>query len=263
MKKRIITAIIALIIFLPFVIIGGWPFKLFVYLLATIGLIELMKMRQISVFSFPSLLAIILLWLFLLPQELFIFDADWLSKMNVLLITVMLLLSYTVLLKNKFTFDHAGFILLAALYVGMGFFFFIETRDSVNGLINILYVFLIVWATDSGAYFVGRSMGKHKLWPEISPKKTIEGAAGGILLAALTGIIYHLITPFPHSIIIIIGVTILASIFGQIGDLVESALKRHYGVKDSGDILPGHGGILDRFDSLMFVFPLVHFIGFM
>src|SRR5690625_4298717 len=110
MKKRIITAIIALIIFLPFVIIGGWPFKLFVYLLATIGLIELMKMRQISVFSFPSLLAIILLWLFLLPQELFIFDADWLSKMNVLLITVMLLLSYTVLLKNKFTFDHAGFI---------------------------------------------------------------------------------------------------------------------------------------------------------
>ncbi|MFA1820642.1 phosphatidate cytidylyltransferase [Virgibacillus oceani] len=263
MKKRIITAIIALIIFLPFVIIGGWPFKLFVYLLATIGFVELMKMRQISVFSFPSLLAIVLLWLFLLPQELFIFDAQWLTKVNVLLITVMLLLSYTVLLKNKFTFDHAGFILLAALYVGMGFFFFIETRELSNGLTNILYVFLIVWATDTGAYFVGRSFGQRKLWPQISPKKTIEGAIGGIVLATLTGVIYHLITPFPHSIIIIIGVTILASIFGQIGDLVESAFKRHYGVKDSGDILPGHGGILDRFDSLLFVFPLLHFIGFM
>lgn len=188
---------------------------------------------------------------------------DWFSKVEVLLIIVMLLLSYTVLLKNKFTFDHAGFILLAALYVGMGFFFFIETRDSPNGLINILYVFLIVWATDTGAYFIGRSFGKRKLWPEISPKKTIEGALGGIVLATLTGVIYHLITPFSYPIIIIIGVTMLASIFGQIGDLVESALKRHYGVKDSGDILPGHGGILDRFDSLLFVFPLLHFIGFM
>jgi phosphatidate cytidylyltransferase len=261
MKIRIITAIIALIIFLPIVIIGGWLFKFIVYLLATVGLIELMRMRQISVFSFPSLLAMVLLWLFLLPQEIFIFD--WFSKVEVLLIIVMLLLSYTVLLKNKFTFDHAGFILLAALYIGMGFFFFIETRDSTNGLTNILYVFLIVWATDTGAYFVGRSLGKHKLWPEISPKKTIEGAIGGIVLASLIGVIYHLITPFPYSIITIIGVTILASIFGQIGDLVESALKRHYGVKDSGDILPGHGGILDRFDSLLFVFPLVHFIGFM
>jgi len=263
MKIRIITAIAALIIFLPFVIIGGWPFNLFVYVLATIGLIELMKMRQISVLSFPSLLAVVLLWLFLLPQELFTINVEGLNKINVLLIIVMLLLSLTVLLKNKFTFDHAGFILLAALYVGMGFFFFIETRDSPNGLINILYVFLIVWATDTGAYFVGRSLGKRKLWPEISPKKTIEGAIGGIVFATLTGVIYYLITAFSDSIIIIIGVTILASIFGQIGDLVESAFKRHYGVKDSGNIMPGHGGILDRFDSLLFVFPLLHFIGFM
>src|SRR5690625_4695154 len=263
MKIRIITAIAALIIFLSFVIIGGWPFKLFVYLIATVGLIELMRMRQIPVFSFAFFLALALLWLFLLPQEMYIFNTEWFSKVNILLIIVMLLLSYTVLLKNKFTFDHAGFILLAALYVGMGFFYFIETRDSANGLTNILYVFLIVWATDTGAYFVGRSFGKRKLWPEISPKKTIEGAIGGIVLATLTGIIYHLITPFPYAVIIIIAVTILASIFGQIGDLVESALKRHYGVKDSGNILPGHGGILDRFDSLLFVFPLVHFIGFM
>jgi phosphatidate cytidylyltransferase len=262
MKTRIITAITALVIFLPFVIIGGWPFKLFVYLIATIGLVELMRMRQIPLFSFPFLLALVLLWLFLLPQEMYVSDLEWISKVEVLVIIVILLLSYTVLRKNKFTFDHAGFILLAALYVGMGFFFFIETRDSPNGLMNILFVFLIVWATDTGAYFIGRSWGKRKLWPEISPKKTIEGALGGVVLATLTGVIYHLITPFSYSLIIIIGVTVAASIFGQIGDLVESALKRHYGVKDSGNILPGHGGILDRFDSLLFVFPLVHLIGF-
>src|SRR5699024_4634805 len=188
MKKRIITAIVALIIFLPFVIIGRWPFDLFVYLIATVGLIELMRMRQIPVISFPFFLALALMWLFLLPQEVYL-HVEWFSKVNILLIIVMLLLSYTVLLKNKFTFDHAGFILLAALYVGMGFFFFIETRDSANGLANILYVFLIVWATDTGAYFVGRSFGKRKLWPEISPKKTIEGAIGGIILATLTGVI--------------------------------------------------------------------------
>src|SRR5690625_1533731 len=106
MKIRIITAIAALIIFLPFVIIGGWPFNLFVYVLATIGLIELMKMRQISVLSFPSLLAVVLLWLFLLPQELFTINVEGLNKINVLLIIVMLLLSLTVLLKNKFTLDR-------------------------------------------------------------------------------------------------------------------------------------------------------------
>ncbi|MFD2628417.1 phosphatidate cytidylyltransferase [Oceanobacillus kapialis] len=266
MKQRILTAIIALIIFVPFVIYGGLPFEIFVYVLATIGLIELMRMRQLGKYSISSALGILLLWMIMLPEEFgFIpLPESLYQKSDVIMLVVLLLLSYTVLVKNRFTFDHAGFIILSTIYVGMGFSFLIETRNLPDdGLATIAYVFLIIWATDTGAYFFGRAFGKKKLWPKISPNKTIEGAVGGVLLACIVAIIFHLFNPIQqHSLLALVMVTVLASIFGQIGDLVESAFKRHYGVKDSGDILPGHGGILDRFDSMLFVLPVLHFIGF-
>ncbi|ASN05701.1 phosphatidate cytidylyltransferase [Virgibacillus necropolis] len=264
MKQRIQTAILALIVFVPLVYIGGLPFTIFVYLMATIALIELLRMRKVGKYSIPAFLAIIILWLLLLDKPF-----DWIpyigfTKSEIIMMFAMLLLSYTVLVKNKFTFEDAGFILLATVYVGMGFFYLIETRDenSFKGLMNIFYVLLVIWATDTGAYFFGRAFGKRKLWPMISPNKTIEGAVGGILLSVIVGVLFQLFTSFHFSMIIVIGVTILVSIFGQIGDLVESAFKRYYGVKDSGDILPGHGGILDRLDSLLFVLPVLHFIHF-
>lgn len=261
MKQRIITAVLALIIFLPFVIYGEWPFVIFVYFLATIGLCELIKMHKISIISIPVFLAIGMLWAVLSQFDDDIIPYIMLSKVDITMLFVMLLLTYTVLLKNKFNFDDAGFILLATIYVGMGFYFLIETR-SENGLNYIFYVLFVIWATDTGAYFVGRSLGKKKLWPKISPNKTVEGAIGGILAACIVGVVFQLIHPFEHSMVIVIAVTVLVSIFGQIGDLVESAFKRHYGVKDSGKIMPGHGGILDRLDSLIFVLPLLHFIHF-
>jgi phosphatidate cytidylyltransferase len=124
----------------------------------------------------------------------------------------------------------------------------------------VFYALLLIWVTDSGAYFVGRAMGKNKLWPEISPNKTIEGAIGGVVFAVLFSWIYHYFTGVLDNYLIVTVMTIFLSVFGQIGDLVESALKRHYQVKDSGTILPGHGGILDRFDSLLFVLPILHFL---
>ncbi|WP_067729998.1 phosphatidate cytidylyltransferase [Oceanobacillus damuensis] len=262
MKQRTITAFLALIVFLPFVIIGGLPFTLLVYLIATVGLLELIRMRDIGKYLIPNILVIILLWLLLIPSTSPILDSSWFTKFDMIALIILLLLSYTVLVKNKFTFDHVGFILLAAFYVGLGFFYLLETRAGDNAISNILYAFFIIWATDTGAYFFGRAFGKKKLWPTISPNKTIEGALGGVMLACAVAIVFHLVSPFPHSMLIVIAVTILASIFGQIGDLVESAFKRNYGVKDSGKILPGHGGILDRFDSLLFVLPLLHFIHF-
>ncbi|MFZ3576639.1 phosphatidate cytidylyltransferase [Virgibacillus sp. DJP39] len=263
MKQRIQTAILALAIFIPFIVIGGLPFEIFVYFMATIALIELLRMRKVGKYSIPAIMSIIILWFLILPSH-YGEDVLWLSKTEIVMLFAMLLLSYTVLLKNKFTFEDAGFIMLATVYVGMGFFYLMETRDGKElvGLMNIFYVLLVIWATDSGAYFFGRAIGKKKLWPMISPNKTIEGALGGILISIIVGVIYHIVTPFPHSLVIVIAVTILVSIFGQIGDLVESAFKRHYGVKDSGDILPGHGGMLDRLDSLLFVLPLLHFIRF-
>ncbi|WP_010649258.1 phosphatidate cytidylyltransferase [Oceanobacillus massiliensis] len=262
MKQRTITALLALVVFLPFVIIGGHVFTFLVYGIATVGLLELIRMRNIGDYLIPYILAILLLWLVLLPSGDSMSFAGWFTKFEMIALIILLLLAYTVLVKNKFTFDHVGFILLTALYVGLGFLYLLETRNGNNALNNILYAFFIIWTTDTGAYLFGRAFGKRKLWPMISPNKTIEGAIGGVVLAVVVAVVFHLISPFPHSLIIVIGVTILASIFGQIGDLVESAFKRNYGVKDSGKILPGHGGILDRFDSLLFVLPLLHLIHF-
>lgn len=124
----------------------------------------------------------------------------------------------------------------------------------------IFFAAVIIWSTDSGAYFIGKSMGKRKLWPEISPNKTVEGFIGGIVTAVVLSLVFQAVTGFLPSYLLVMFITLLLSIFGQLGDLVESALKRHYHVKDSGTILPGHGGILDRFDSFLFVLPFLYLL---
>jgi phosphatidate cytidylyltransferase len=264
MKVRIITAIVAILLFLPIVLVGDWLFTLAVYLLATVGLIELIKMKKISLFSFPTILSIILLWLVLYPDKVFeVTESFHMQKLDLLLLGVFLLMAYIVLVKNSFTFEHAAFLILSIIYVGIGFYYLMETRgNDTAGLLNLVYALLVIWATDTGAYFVGRAWGKHKLWPEISPKKTIEGSIGGIVIAVIIAVIYQLSTHFHPDLGLVIIVTIIISIFGQLGDLVESAIKRSFQVKDSGNILPGHGGILDRFDSLIFMIPIVHLIQF-
>jgi phosphatidate cytidylyltransferase len=130
------------------------------------------------------------------------------------------------------------------------------------GLAVVILILFLIWATDSGAYFIGKNFGRHRPWPEISPKKTIEGFVGGLVAAFIVGFIFEAVYPVFESYLIMSAFIVVTSIFGQLGDLVESALKRHYAVKDSGNILPGHGGILDRFDSLIFVMPLLHFFYF-
>lgn len=251
---------IALVFFVPFVLYGKLPFTLLVYLMAAIGMIELIKMRKTENVFFPSVLAILYIWSmltdFVTKKEAFF----GLTKPELTILFVILLLTYMVLSKNTFDFDGAAFILITAIYVGMGFYFLIAARE--NGLNYIFFILFLIWATDTGAYFVGRAAGKRKLWPKISPNKTIEGAIGGIFLAVVVGVVFQWISPFPYHMAQIIGVSVLVSVFGQIGDLVESAYKRHYDVKDSGNILPGHGGILDRLDSLLFVLPILYLIGF-
>jgi phosphatidate cytidylyltransferase len=255
MKQRIITGVVAAALFLPIVFYGGLPFVLLTYFLATIGLYELFKMRKLSIFSVHGLLSILFLWVILFPKQYdHVLTTFNYSKVELGIAFILLLLTYTVITKNLFTFEDVGFSILSAIYVGIGFYFFMETRDA--GIVYIFYSLFMVWATDSGAYFIGKATGKRKLWPEISPNKTVEGSLGGVFCAVLVAILFVLFTDIKTTII---AITIVLSVFGQIGDLVESALKRHFNVKDSGNILPGHGGILDRFDSLLFVFPLLHF----
>ena len=262
MKQRIITGVVAACLFIPFVVYGQWPFALLTFVIALIGLYEILKMKGISISSVPGILGVLATICLVMPNAwaFEIESATTFNKLELLFIATTLLLIYSVLVKNKFTFDDVAFVALSTIYVGVGFHYLYETREA--GIAYIIFALVIVWVTDSGAYFTGRSFGKNKLWPEISPNKTVEGFVGGIVLAVVGVIIMQLIAPFDVSWIVLIVVAIVASIFGQMGDLVESAIKRHYGVKDSGKILPGHGGILDRFDSLLFVLPLLNLLHF-
>ncbi|MGN7386783.1 phosphatidate cytidylyltransferase [Sporosarcina sp. SAFN-015] len=260
MKQRIITALVALAVFFPLVIIGGLPFTIAIYVIASIGLYELLRMKDIRIFSIEGILVWIALAILLIPSKWTVEFQQWIgyTKIEIMFALILILLIYTVISKNKFTFDHAAFTAFSALYVGIGFYYLIETR--FYGFEYVFYALLVIWTTDSGAYFVGRKIGKRKLWPEISPNKTVEGFLGGIVFAVLFACVIQIFYPIAPSYGMLIIVTIIASIVGQLGDLVESALKRHFGVKDSGNLLPGHGGILDRFDSLLFVLPLIHFL---
>jgi phosphatidate cytidylyltransferase len=255
MKQRIITGVVAAALFLPIVFYGGLPFVILTYILATVGLYELLKMKKLNIFSVHGLLTTLFLWVILFPKQynhvLTVFNY---SKIELGIAFIFLLLTVTVVTKNQFNFEDVGFSILSAIYVGIGFYFFMETREA--GLVFIFYSLFMIWATDSGAYFIGKATGKRKLWPEISPNKTVEGSLGGVVCAVVVAALFVLFSEINTAII---AITIVLSIFGQIGDLVESAFKRHFNVKDSGNILPGHGGILDRFDSLMFVWPLLHF----
>ncbi len=141
---------------------------------------------------------------------------------------------------------------------------------AAGGLLLLLPVF-VTWASDIGAYAAGRTMGKHKLIPSVSPGKTVEGAVGGLLASMLVAAVYtryvlhpaaHLTFRIPPAGVFAFGA--IVSVAAQVGDLAESLLKREAGVKDSSHIIPGHGGILDRFDSLLFVLPVSYvLLGFM
>ena len=260
MKQRVITAVIALIIFLPLLYLGGIPFDILVTLMSIVAMSEFLIMKKKLLVSFEAIVSFLLMLSILLPVFWAGFwTQDTLGGSFYLLALVMLV--YTVISKNRFSFDDAGVLLLGGLYAGLGFRFMMLAR--AESLWMMLYALLIVWVTDSGAYLIGRKIGKNKLAPHISPNKTWEGSIGGSLSAVVIvgAYLYFVQAAFPYSFSTMLLWTLVFSVGGQLGDLIESAFKRHYGVKDSGKILPGHGGILDRFDSLLFVLPLMHFAG--
>ncbi|WP_054669538.1 phosphatidate cytidylyltransferase [Lentilactobacillus senioris] len=262
MKQRVITAVVALIIFIPIILAGGIWIDIAAAVLGIVAISEILVMKKKLLISPEAIISYIggvlsiiapESWINILPAHA--------SQFFLFYILVMLLLLYTVFSKNRFSFDDAGVLTLGMLYIGIGFHYFLTARHV--GLTMLLYALFIVWTTDSGAYIFGRMFGKHKLAPpHVSPNKTWEGSIYGSLFGTIICSIWAWFFPIPgFSGILMVLVTLCLSIVGQFGDLVESSLKRYYGVKDSGKILPGHGGILDRFDSLLFVLPTLHLLG--
>ncbi len=156
--------------------------------------------------------------------------------------------------------DRVGRLMLGVLYVG-GLFAFISLIRRLDQGVGWIFLLLAAsWLGDTGAYFAGRALGKRKLAPRLSPKKTWEGAIGGFFTSMAGAVLFGWLFGLDTSWLVLAALGGLLDIFGVLGDLAESMLKRAFGVKDSGGILPGHGGILDRVDSVLFAGPVLYLV---
>ncbi|MBR6708962.1 MAG: CDP-archaeol synthase, partial [Clostridia bacterium] len=164
------------------------------------------------------------------------------------------LFAYTVLSQGKINFAQSAEIFVTGLYIALSFSAFVMLRDQAEvGQYIYLIIFIAAWISDSCAYICGTLFGRHKLIPAISPHKTVEGSVGGILGCILSMVLYGVIIsalggPAPNYLFLAVSGLIL-SVCAQIGDLIASLIKREHGIKDYGKLFPGHGGVMDRFDS--------------
>lgn len=254
MKQRIITAIFLIAAIIPifyvkFVYNYNEPFYIIGLLLTIVATTELISMKEterklpLGVRLFMYLTTLYLSFNMILETLL-----DYELTFDLLPLLFVVLAIFTVI-KPHFKVNDASFVLLGILYIGYTFFaLFTIFTDSVYLL---LYIILIANITDTFAYFTGYYFGKHKLAPVISPKKTIEGSVGGTVIGTILVSIYAYFY-LDYSMAFIIPVTFFLTIICQFGDLFASMLKRHYKIKDYGNLFPGHGGVLDRLDSVLF-----------
>ncbi|MBH5316606.1 phosphatidate cytidylyltransferase [Paenibacillus sp. GSMTC-2017] len=256
MKQRLITGVIAGALFIAITVMGGAFYTGLLILLAIIGFKEYSRMNGVNPFHPSALLGYGGVLYFVLPWSSWGIELP--SEMTMVWMLAFLLMAISVITKNKTTIDGAALMLLGSIYIGYGFSAMISVRAiDTHGLFWTFLAFGCIWASDIGAYFVGKAIGKTKLWPSISPNKTIEGAVGGIAVSLLVAVIFALVSPELISISKALIIGIVAAVAGQFGDLIQSAYKRVKGIKDTGSLLPGHGGVLDRCDSWIIVFPLL------
>lgn len=183
------------------------------------------------------------------------FNLSEILAISLILIAVVTLFRYA----NELYYEN-GKLIFTVIYVTLPFSFALglpnfSKLDQTFSL-EVFFLFVLIWSSDSFAYFTGRLLGKHKMAPKISPKKTWEGFAGGVLFTLILGFFIEQYNPALRGNWIVVG--FLVSVFAPLGDLVESQLKRTFGVKDSGKIIPGHGGILDRLDSFIICAPVLY-----
>lgn len=255
MKTRVISAAILILIFVPLLLLGGIYFKVLATILSIIGLYELIKMKD-KKNTLPlsiKLISYVFVILFCISNSSLI-TASYKISYQLIAVLIFSFLFPMIFINNneKYNIQDALFLVSSILFIGFSFNLLILIRNyDIN---YIFYLLLITTITDTFAYITGSLIGKNKLCPKISPKKTIEGLIGGTFIATFVAVaFYHNVIDHNLPIYIVIIMTMILSLVGQIGDLVFSFIKRYYGKKDFSNIIPGHGGILDRFDSLIFV----------
>lgn len=255
MKQRVISAIIALAIFIPIFFIGGTIFKVAVYIIAMLGLKEFLDVRERRK-KFPDFIKLIAyLWLSIVFYEIkyddnmsLILDYRYITSLFLVLMLPIVLYHDS----KKYNINDACYVIGSTLFLPITLSLAVVYRNISLRL--IVFLFLITVITDSFAYITGRLIGKNKLLEVISPNKTWEGFIGGSLIATFVCTAFYVTVIDPNaSKLVMTFVVLFLSIIGQLGDLFFSAIKRYYGVKDFSNIMPGHGGVLDRLDSVIFV----------
>lgn len=265
MKQRIITAVVAFFVLLPVLIFSDT----FIFPLG------LAVCAVLSVWEMFACVGLKNAWLFTAPMYVlgaafpflirYLPDRDLLAPVAICAAVVWTLYAFTVLIfsHGKYPLEAVFVASFSLFYIFIGFNAILFIHDCEPGGKYLYYIcFLGAWITDIFAYFCGRAFGKHKLIPDVSPKKTVEGSIGGtvfcILVMVIFGFVVEKLVPEISANLLIFAVAgILIAVVSQIGDLSMSVIKRKYGVKDYGFIFPGHGGVLDRFDSVIAVSALL------
>jgi len=264
MVVRFLSATIAIPIVLAFMLLGNLWFLILMIFGAAISSFEasrLLKTRGID--TNPTVSASI--------GSVIVALAYWSGEINISVPLVILCGSISALVlliiyKPTNPTHTTGLLctLLSATYVGGALFHAPLLRESIHGLEWLIFLMVTIILTDSGAYGVGKSIGKTPFFPSISPNKTLEGSIGGLILGTLGAVAVSYLIEIPNlDPVAAAGIGITLSILGQIGDLSESAIKRISGVKDSGGFMPGHGGALDRIDSIVLSLPVLYYLSYL
>lgn len=251
--QRIMSALIGIPLVVLAVWHGGIPLLILIGILIMLGIKEMMQILARLGLN-P------LLWLAVAGGLILLIGAylysDGYPGPTITIILFLHLIATVTFYPHYSLLDGAG-TLMGTLYVGL-FTYLYLLRSLPDGWIWLIFMLACTWSCDTFAYFIGTAFGKRKIAPVLSPKKSLEGAIGGLIGSVLTSCLFAYIYPF-LSITKMLLLGLLVGLAAEVGDLLESAFKRQAGIKDSSMLIPGHGGILDRFDSSLFTAPLVYY----
>ncbi|MBO7402641.1 MAG: phosphatidate cytidylyltransferase [Lachnospiraceae bacterium] len=258
-KARLISAVFIVIFTFLTDFFGGIPLCLGMLLVSLQGLFELYRANNIhnSTFAVISYVNTVAIYTFMyFGRERFM--------IYLLMVSILLYMGIFVFKFPKYTFSQVFVAFGGVFYISVMLMYVYLIRGLDNGIYFVWMIYAGSWGSDVGAYTFGKLFGKHKLVPNLSPKKTVEGAIGGIVASAFWGLLYALIfgrfLDISMPFLVCPCIAAASSVVAQIGDLAASAIKRQCNIKDFGKSIPGHGGILDRYDSIIFVAPLVYFL---